>query len=221
MGKKGKKVVLRDYGNYLRKNEVKAERTEKPLMNIVVFLCVVISFICMVAFPLVKVLVWSNELGIYPQSGYTFSLNYFATLSLAGTEGSSIDIGSVEDFKEILEGNVIWSLIVGDNSAEFNKAIDNLTAAVIAGICVMVVSAALFVCSMLGIVGAKKTEPFVKWLSLAFFAVTCVYMVFTQVISAESVVVNAVNVKVISSGGSIAMSVFALGAAVSAWVIRR
>lgn len=53
------------------------------------------------------------------------------------------------------------------------------------------------------------------------FAVTCVYMVFTQVISAESVVVNAVNVKVISSGGSIAMSVFALGAAVSAWVIRR
>lgn len=50
---------------------------------------------------------------------------------------------------------------------------------------------------------------------------TCVYMVFTQVISAESVVVNAVNVKVISSGGSIAMSVFALGAAVSAWVIRR
>lgn len=68
MGKKGKKVVLRDYGNYLSKNEVKAERTEKPLMNIVVFLCVVISFICMVAFPLVKVLVWSNELGIYPQS---------------------------------------------------------------------------------------------------------------------------------------------------------
>ena len=111
MGKKGKKVVLRDYGNYLSKNEVKAERTEKPLMNIVVFLCVVISFICMVAFPLVKVLVWRNELGIYPKSGYTFSLNYFARFALAGTEERSIDKGSVEDFKELFEGKVIWSLI--------------------------------------------------------------------------------------------------------------
>lgn len=214
------KKVLRDYSTHMQKKTVKVERAEKPLMNILVFLCSLFALVSML-FPMVRAYVWSSELGLPPQQGIVYSVNLFDTLNMVFNGGESMDIGSVDDIKNDLNSNNIWNLIVGENTGEFNAAIDCVIVASIAGILVVLLGLAVLFLSMLGIVGAKKTEPIMKWLSLALLVVGVVYAVFCVMIYADATPLNVLNLRILSSFGGYLVAAFCLGTAVLPWCVKK